>query len=338
MHIPSITDIADYIYATDTLPRVEEDHIVISNQHYCTVIFFAHETVDHLVVHSVLRNHLPAADFAVVAQAVSWSNSKFVGLTTLLEPQDDSSLAIAFRTSMPIAAGVATQQLDTFLETSLHTTHSAVEHCMFQFPTLGRAHEDETALEQDAEYAQGIGEKITPNPYALTTWETESRQLEYLLVLDPELSQVTPRRIEAILRRYGPCDLHYQLHESHLLAKIGGLYMSFRITRDQDPEPNPQALVIEAKWIPDLHPDEHFIPIVALCSVWNQSASTTKASCTIEAEERIHINAYYSIALRYGLGEAQLMNTLRVGISNTLAAIEHISTEATGSSAVHWPL
>lgn len=340
MHIPSLDDVAAFLRGFDELPDVVDDHIVVSSQDFCSVIYFASETVDHLIVRSFLRNRLEAQEVEVAAEAVTWSNSEFVGLTTLLEPAKDSSIAVHFRISLPIRAGLTTHQLHSFLEQAFTETRSAADHFMIQFPSLGRpAKSADQQLEQDREYARNIAGKSLITAHTPTTWADESRRLEELLVIDPELSAVTPKRIEHILKRWGPRNLEYQIHGSSLLTQLGGIRLSFVITAiAPNTDPHSFALVVEADWEPDLVPIGDSVRMFQICNDWNESSVSVKAACHTNGTEAIRVSVTNTILIRHGLGEAQLIGAVRVAIHNVLAAVDSLSIEATGNSMVHWPL
>lgn len=99
---------------------------------------------------------------------------------------------------------------------------------------------------------------------------------------------------------------------------------------------NGPSYLIKGHWDPDLDPESDFLRIFLLCNDWNEAAVTTKAFCH-EDEEGLQVRVEFTTPVAEGLNEAQLEHNTAVAINQILQAIDSISTDATGESAVAWP-
>lgn len=99
---------------------------------------------------------------------------------------------------------------------------------------------------------------------------------------------------------------------------------------------NGPSYLVKGHWDPDLDPEAEFLRIFLLCNDWNEAAVTTKAFCH-EDEDGLQVRVEFTTPVAEGLNDAQLEHNTTVAINQILQAIDSISTDVTGESAVGWP-
>lgn len=99
---------------------------------------------------------------------------------------------------------------------------------------------------------------------------------------------------------------------------------------------NGPSYLVKGHWDPNLDPATDFLRMFLLCNDWNEASVTTKAFCHEDADG-LQVRVEFTAPVGEGLNDAQLEHNTAVAINQVLNAIDSISTEATGESAVHWP-
>ncbi|AGF72844.1 hypothetical protein A605_09210 [Corynebacterium halotolerans YIM 70093 = DSM 44683] len=99
---------------------------------------------------------------------------------------------------------------------------------------------------------------------------------------------------------------------------------------------NGPSYLVKGHWDPNLDPETDFLRMFLLCNDWNEASISTKAFCHEDADG-LQVRVEFTTPVGEGLNDAQLEHNTAVAINQVLHAIDSISTDATGESAVHWP-
>ncbi len=99
---------------------------------------------------------------------------------------------------------------------------------------------------------------------------------------------------------------------------------------------NGPSYLVKGHWDPNMDPENDFLRMFLLCNDWNEASVSTKAFCH-EDNDGLQVRVEFTAPVGEGLNDAQLEHNTAVAINQVLNAIDSISTDATGESAVQWP-
>ncbi|MDO5075878.1 YbjN domain-containing protein [Corynebacterium sp.] len=334
MKIPTLFDVTLVARSNDVDPIRGKDYIAFAWEDFFTVFYFSEETVGHLLIQSVMYNRLDFSQLHAATQAASTWNLAHVDLTATAKIHDAAaSTELGFRTAFPVATGTTQHQLTATIGHACDIAHEASTFFIEQFPSLKcqLTLSEKTALAQ--QYAAKLAAKAPTLPEHPRRLAEEARFMQRLMSTDDELlegiSMVTLPRIRTMLTELGSTELDIAVDANNLMMSFCNVMFNVSVA------PGP-ALILRGHWVPTSEVGQDFARVFTLCNEWNQSSRTTTAYCSETNSTLPLVNVEYTVAMTRGLSEAQLAQALRVGLSNILTAVEHLSTTGDGASVVTW--
>lgn len=333
MKIPTLFDVTLVGRFNQLDPIIGKDYVIFVWEDFFSVLYFASEFVDHLVVRSVMYRPLEDQHRFELSQEVSRWNTKNYDPTATITTNDGFSSNIEFRTSLPIATGVTKHQLTAAIAQACDAAHSAADFFLKRFPELGRICTLSERIARAQQRATILTAHSDPTPERPARLIEEARLMEHLMSTEDEIlegiSLVTQVRIKHMLAGLGPSSLSLRAEGNSVMVSLCNVLFNISVTAGP-------ALILRGHWISKSDPNKDFIRVFTLCNDWNRGAHSTDAYCSTKHREFIVVNVEYTIPMTRGLSDAQLAQALRVGISNILSCVDKLSTTADGTSVVHW--
>lgn len=319
-----------------------------------------------LVFDTDLRSTLGMEHTAALARTITSWNRERLGPTVSLRVGDDGEVGLHARSSMLTGAGVTSGQLEDFVRLSMETTRLAVDHLIGDFPELALPDTDENSArrrKQDAAALDGplprdrhvsvneldddvmrlrevdhrrtrdeiddSGFDFDPDEEHSASMSTEEHDWDGHTGdrEDPVPEEVTLPRVRETLAGMGIEKTHGD--DDVIIAWINDILFGFFLD-------NGPSYLIKGHWDPNLDPAADYLRMFLLCNDWNESSVTTKAFCH-EDDDGLQIRVEFTTPVGEGLSDLQLEHNTAVAINHVLHAIEAISTDSTGESAVAWP-
>lgn len=329
MEVPSLLDVAAAATKLTLGHSISDDRIVFPWPDHRSIAYIGTESADHLVMLSTMRNRLEFSQINEAARLITMWNEKRIGPTAFLEITDDAEVILKFRTSLPIEAGVNHEQLQAFLTTASETAVLAVQYFLAAFPDLAYGgSEAELVLQDEQAYSEKLPGKAVEKPAIPDEIPEEQLGIEESMDQDDDTPYtVTLERVRDALRSLGTP--RNDLNEQRLITAFNEVIYTFFID-------NGPTLLVRGYWLPSLDPRKDFMRLFLLCNEWNESAATTKAFCHTD-KDGLQVHVEYTVPVGKGLSEKQLVHAVAVSVQTILNAIDRISTNATGKSAVEWP-
>lgn len=371
--IPFPVDLNRVTEAVDSLGYhylSSEDRIVVPWSDHRISMYFSHESGQMLTVLGRMRLNLDMFAINDAARAVTEWNAERIGPTALVHLGNDGDVELKFRTTICIDEGLSTQQLRQFLNLSLDTTAMAVTYILERFSELkfsgtenpeDTENNDELSDEQDqADLVEKISGLYVPTPVeeliesleeaeweesemadedseddyleddSEIEWETDDEYFEpyenYLEESDIP-HEVTLDRIRAQLHEIGVVKTSGE--DDFIIAWINEVFLGFFVD-------NGPTFLVKGHWDPNMDPKRDFMKLFMMCNQWNERSLTTKAFCHTD-DTGLQVRVEFAVSVAEGLNDDQLQHNIALSIHHILQAIDAISTEATGKSAVEWP-
>lgn len=162
-------------------------------------------------------------------------------------------------------------------------------------------------------------------------FEPEEVDMDELLngfLEDSDIPQeVTLERIRAQLHAIGVVKTSGE--DDFIIAWINEVFLGFFVD-------NGPTFLVKGHWDPSMDPTRDFMKLFMMCNQWNENSLTTKAFCHTD-DKGLQVRVEFAVSVAEGLNDDQLQHNIALSIHHILQAIDSISTEATGSSAVEWP-
>lgn len=342
---------------------VGADRLVFPWHDHLVTAYLDERNPPALVFDTDLRTTLGMEHTAVLARTITAWNHERLGPTISLRVGDDGKVGLHARSSMLIGTGVSAEQLEDFVRLSMETARLAVDHLLEDFPELAlpdtddnsaRRREQDTAalagplprdrhvsvnkLDDDVmrlreidhrrsqdeidDFGFGPDEEHSASMSTDHDWDGEAEDWE-----DSTPEEVTLDRVKETLSGMGIEKTHGD--DDVIIAWINDVLFGFFLD-------NGPSYLIKGHWDPNLDPDADYLRMFLLCNDWNESSVTTKAFCH-EDEEGLQIRVEFTASVREGLTDLQLEHNTAVAINHVLHAIDAISSDSTGESAVAWP-
>lgn len=352
-----------------------EKRIVFPWTNHVLVVRVDEEEVPTLVFEAVLREQLPFADVSALAASVNEWNHERLGPTASLKIGDDSEIEVHARTAVLIGRGLSDEQLAEHVRLGVETTILMVRELLGDHPGLdGSLHPDveKRRSRQDLAATLGLGDRraeprVSAEDNAVGRHLPESgasgdadlgSPIEWVDPVEPKdqvnedkeqsvdeensdepgwddpgedgeaaPGPVTIDRVQESLGALGITKTSGQADT--LIAWINGVLFGFFID-------NGPSYLVKGHWDPGLNPDDDLLRVFLLCNDWNEESLTTKAY-THSDDEGLQVRVEFTVSVGAGLNDAQLEHNTAVAVNQILHALDVISTEVTGVSAVEWP-
>jgi len=338
---------------------VGADRLVFPWHDHIVTAYLDERNPPALVFDLELRATVGMEQTASLARTITTWNHERLGPTMSLRVGDDGSISLHARSSLLIGAGLTPDQLADFVRLSMETARLAVDHLIDDVPDLAmpdsedavarRRKQDTAALAGPLPRDRHVGvneldddvvrlrdidhrrsrEDIDPGDtdeeYSATM--STDHDWEDSPASDGDPDEVTLERVREALAGLGIAKTHGD--EDVIIAWINDVLFGFFLD-------NGPSYLIKGHWDPGMDPDADFLRMFLLCNDWNEAATTTKAFCHEDAEG-LQVRVEFTAPVREGLTDVQLEHNTAVAINQVLHAIDEISTDATGESAVAWP-
>lgn len=329
MEVPSLLDVATAATELNLGHSMHDDRIILPWPDHRSIAYFGTESAEHLVILSIMRHRLEFSQINEAARLITMWNEKRIGPTAFLQITDDAAVILKFRTSLPIEAGATPEQLKAFVTTASETAVLAVQYFLAAFPDLAYHGSEAEMVRQDEQtLSDKLPGKVAEKPEIPDDLPDDHDPVEDAMDADDETPYpVTLERVRDALRTLGTP--RHNLNEEWLMTAINDVVYSFFID-------NGPTLLARGYWLPSLDPRKDFMRLFLLCNEWNESATTTKAFCHTD-KDGLQVHVEYTVPISHGLSDSQLAHAVAASVQTILNAIDSISTNATGTSAVNWP-
>ncbi len=343
---------------------VGADRLVFPWHNHIVTAYLDEGSPGALVFDMDMRNSIDMGHTGALARTITAWNRERLGPTLSLRVGDDTAVSLHARSSLLVDTGITRAQLADFVRLSMETTRLAVDHLIGDFPgldmpdsedTVAQRRKQDTAaltgtlprsrhvsvngLDDDTERLRDRDhrrrEDVDPDGghdpdeeySASMSTEHEWDPGEESGVPDGEPTEVTLERVNGALGNLGIEKTHGD--EGVIIAWINDVLFGFFLD-------NGPSYLIKGHWDPGLDPDADFLRMFLLCNDWNEASITTKAFCH-EDSDGLQVRVEFTAPVGEGMTELQLEHNTAVAINQVLHAIDEISTDATGESAVEWP-
>ena len=345
---------------------VGADRLVFPWHDHLVTAYLDERNPPALVFDTDLRNSLGMEHTTVLARTITSWNHERLGPTLSLRVGDDGTVGLRARSCLLTGAGVSPDQLEDFVRLSMETARLAVDHLIEDFPELAlpdtaedpsqRRKQDTAALdgplprdrhvrvneldddtmrlrEVDHRRAQDEIDQFDDFDFdpdeehstSMSTdrdWAGENGDGE-----DAAPEEVTLERVRGTLAGMGIEKTHGD--DDVIIAWINDVLFGFFLD-------NGPSYLIKGHWDPNMDPDADYLRMFLLCNDWNESSLTTKAFCH-EDDQGLQVRVEFTAPVSEGLTDLQLEHNTAVAINHVLHALDAISSDSTGESAVSWP-
>lgn len=319
-----------------------EQRLVFPWNNHVLIVRVDDDTPLTLLFEAELRERLSFSEIATTAQSINEWNHERLGPTASLRVNDDGEVEIHSRTCVLIDEGLSDEQLSEHIRLGIETTILFVRELLGDHPDLETGAEgtdelDKRRGQQDlaammehraAEKRRSAEDNAMPMHAETDTTEWADQVDEDDFRGDAQSpTEVTVDRVRAALSDLGITKTTGE--DEALIAWINGVLFGFFID-------NGPSYLVKGHWDPGLDTDGDFLRVFLLCNDWNEETLTTKAY-THTDDDGLQVRVEFTVAVSAGLNDAQLEHNTAVAINHILHAVDTISTDATGVSAVEWP-
>ncbi len=339
---------------------VGADRLVFPWHDHIVTAYLDERNAQALVFDTELRNTIGMEHTGDLARTITAWNHERLGPTVSLRVGDEAAVSLHARSSLLSGAGLTPEQLADFVRLSMETARLAVDHLIEDLPDLAMPEsEDNVALRRKQDTATLNGPLPRDRHVGVNKLDDDVVRLrdidhrrsqddidpgapdeEYSASMSTDHDWDTPDgadedtpvdvsldRVREALSALGIEKTHSD--EDVIIAWINDVLFGFFLD-------NGPSYLIKGHWDPGLDPDSDFLRMFLLCNDWNESSTTTKAFCHEDAEG-LQVRVEFTAPVREGMTDLQLEHNTAVAINQVLHAIDEISTDATGESAVVWP-
>ncbi|WIM72241.1 YbjN domain-containing protein [Corynebacterium suedekumii] len=349
---------------------VGADRLVFPWRDHQVIAYLDERQPGALVFDTNLRLDAGMEDITELARVINNWNRERLGPTVSMRVGDESQVSIHARSATLTGPGLTEQQLADVVRMSMETSRLAVDHIIAELPWLTTADlADDDSFRKDQDTNALSGPLPRDRHIGVNELDDDAVRLR-------ELDQRRSQDDEDVLADLGgdaEPDEEYASHMSTHDDSTGGDWDE--AARTGTPEPvtidrvratleglgiektqggddviiawindilfgffldNGPSYLVKGHWDPNLDPDADFLRMFLLCNDWNEASVTTKAFCHSD-DDGLQIRVEFTAPVREGLNDAQLEHNTAVAINQVLHAIDSISSDATGQSAVGWP-
>lgn len=259
--------------------------------------------ITRLVVAEVtMYGFVDFSEINALADAINDWNQNSIDPPAHLRIDDDARVRVGFRCSVAVDRGLSEAQLTSFLGNASDAASMAANFFATRFPAL------------DGEITTG---PVEPEKQ-IDPWDSDVP------------SEVTVERIQAALAAMGVTKVREL--PNMLVAWVNEILLAFCIERGP-------TLLVNGPWYHKFNVSEDFMRCFLVCNEWNEENHFAKAFCQTDPDdpESFHIRTEFVLDIRQGLNDNQLAQIVSLGLREPLKALDAISKEVTGVSAVGWP-
>ncbi len=305
----------------------------------------------------VLRQRLAMADMPKVADVLNaWNQERLDPTVTMALQGDILDTHVQFRahSATVIDLGLSDEQLATAVELGVDTSVLLAREMVSEFPQLATGDSEEATEirnRQDHDAVRGVLDGLPGMnegvPAPITAEEAASRaahpsaqarqsgirtaatvRTEFLEAgVGASPREVVVEHVQASLTAAGI--EKQQVVDELVLAWINGVLFAFYID-------NGPSLLIRAFWEVEADPDADSFRLFLVCNDFNTHSELVK-SFTQNDRDGLQVRMEFTVNLSAGQNAAQLKHLITVGMGQVMAAVDVISTEASGHTAVEWP-
>lgn len=322
-----------------------EQRLVFPWNNHVLIVRIDEDSPASLLFESELRQKLAFSEITATAQSINRWNHERLGPTASLRVNDDGEVEVHSRTAALIDEGLSDEQLSEHIRLGIETTILFVREILGEHPDLAagapgpddaqdaekqHSQQDLAAMMEHraAEKRRSAEDNAMPMHAATETTGWTEQVDDHDFQGDAQIpAAVTVDRVREALGGLGITKTTGE--DEALIAWINGVLFGFFID-------NGPSYLIKGHWDPGLDPDGDFLRVFLLCNDWNEESLTTKAY-THTDDEGLQVRVEFTVAVSVGLNDAQLEHNTAVAINHILHALDTISTDATGVSAVEWP-
>lgn len=342
---------------------VGADRLVFPWHDHIVTAYLDERNPPALVFDTELRATIGMEHTGDLARTITAWNHERLGPTVSLRVGDDAAVSLHARSSLLMGAGLSPGQVADFVRLSMETTRLAVDHLIDDLPDLAMPESDDTAARRRKQDTAALDGPLPRDRHVgvnklddddmrlrdidhrrsredLAPGEDLTSDEEYSASMstdhdwdapderdDREPEEVTLERVRDALAELGIEKTHGD--EDVIIAWINDVLFGFFLD-------NGPSYLIKGHWDPGLDPATDFLRMFLLCNDWNESSTTTKAFCH-EDSDGLQVRVEFTAPVREGMTDLQLEHNTAVAVNQVLHAIDEISTDATGESAVGWP-
>ncbi|MEJ5927411.1 YbjN domain-containing protein [Corynebacterium sp. H128] len=268
----------------------------------------------------------------VVTFVETW-NSERINPSAAMYMTDDGDLTLKFSTYFPLAAGASFAQVSDFMLRSCEVTEMAMTQLIeqlgdniFSFDDLIAARDDDKALRQPLLHPRNIDGDPDTHFEDPTTMELFLDSAEPPAVFSEELEEVSIDLIASAWAKRGIDNV--EKHEDFIITGINNILMAAFID-------NGPSILLRGHWDCSFPAEQH-LKAFLISNDWNRTSTWTRA-LWVEEEEGLQLRVECALPTSYGLTADQLAEVVNDSTQAILKAIDLLSVEISGSSAVHWP-
>ncbi|GAB2503977.1 YbjN domain-containing protein [Corynebacterium atrinae] len=340
------------------------DRLVFPWRDHIVTAYLDERNPNALVFDTDLRTSVGMEYTSQLARVITEWNRERLGPTMSLRVGDDATVSLHARSSLLISRGVTDEQLTSFIKLAMETARIAVDYLAEEFPELSsldndlgeaqRKKQDTAALAGPLPRDRHINlNELDDDPSSLRELDRRRAQEDIHQRSDdmaPTEEHSTPMSTDDDF--YSPSPDHPSEPTEVSVDRVRTMLFEMGIEKTQGDEDiviawindvlfgffldNGPSYLIKGHWDPNLNPETDFLRLFLLCNDWNESSISTKAFCH-EDVEGLQVRVEFTVPVREGLSDEQLEHNTAVAINQVLQAIDSISSDATGTSAVAWP-
>ncbi|GAB3699701.1 YbjN domain-containing protein [Corynebacterium nasicanis] len=339
---------------------VGADRLVFPWHDHIVTAYLDERNPPALIFDTELRATIGMEHTGELARTITAWNHERLGPTVSLRVGDEAAVTLHARSSLLIGAGITPDQLADFVRLSMETTRLAVDHLIEDLPDLAMPESEDNAAQRRKQDTAALSGPLPRDRHVgVNELDDDVVQLrdmdhrrsqdditpgdpdeEYSASMSTDHDWDTPAGFDAeppadvTLERVRQTLADLGIEKTHgdddvVIAWINDILFGFFLD-------NGPSYLVKGHWDPGLDPDSDFLRIFLLCNDWNESTMTTKAFCHKD-DDGLQVRVEFTAPVRAGMTDLQLEHNTAVAINQVLHAIDEISTDAIGESAVAWP-
>lgn len=313
-----------------------EDRIVVGAHAFTAGIWLHHERPHMLVIDFTDRIPTDFSHGTALARFLNTWNHDHVGPVASYRLMDSGDFRVALRRGIRAKHGLDNDQLvaelaDAFEHAAIFTSRLRQR---FLDARLDQPLPPQLMRAQDAEALLGRH----PSERHLTRdTQPEVAQVPELFDAsgsDPE-TRVTRVRSSRLAETLDALEFRYAIDNAEGIIATGVNGVPFALTLDGAPA-SPSYVRVTAMWDTGLDADESFLPAWLVCNDVNERTSSL-GTYLHEHDGGMHVHAECTLLASAGASERQLGEFVISSLISGLAAVDHVSRQLKGESAVQWP-
>lgn len=310
------------------------DRVVVAAYAFVATVWFSHSKPLMLVIDFAERIPTDFQHAAGLAEYVNEWNRDRVGPTAFFRLMDSGDCSVGLRHAMKIRLGMTDDQLvaelaDSFEYAAAFFTEQRRMFLPAEFdqplpPSLARA--------QDAEALLGRHPSERHLPRGRRRGTADIHDVPDLFQRGNGHSDDSVERVglDALAETLDMLDFAYAVTSDEVISTgVNGIAFGLCIDAGRYAR-------ISAVWDTAVEATGHFLAFSLACNDLNLKAAGLRAYL-VDAEDVLHLHVESTCLITHGLSPEQLHNWVITSLVSILGAVDTLSTEFRGASAVHWP-